>query len=191
MCHRLARRSYASAWHAWAVEERATHALTLTPGFWPERSFDADASFRPELKKLFRAIAHDVFDYPRRYVQQLTSDEMPWFTGMVERTTKSGADFPHIHGYLAVPEGDDELMRGVLRCRWGQDEDDHLPAYVIEGFQRRDAPSDSIARRAVFRRAGCAPSFCLRPLHGPEWAEYCVKKADRSSGFWTTAEILN
>ena len=193
VCTRFLPASYASDWHDWARESGATHTLTVTLGVWPSRTFDPEASFRPELKKLFRAITHEVRGVPKRHLHAVKAHEVPWFAGMVERTTRSGADFPHIHGYIALDRDEEPLMRGVLRTRWGKDEDSHLPAHVYDAWGLSvDAPSESLARRAVFKRPGCEPSFCLRPLSGPGWSSYAAKKAEvRSALLWTTSEILN
>ncbi|MNQ34864.1 hypothetical protein D3C85_483350 [compost metagenome] len=184
---------YADQLHTWADENGARHALTLTLGVWPSRSFDPEASFRPHLKKLFRAIAHEVFDIPKRHLPNMSIEEMPWFAGMVENTTRSGASYPHIHGYIAIPNGLEPLVRGVLRERWGQDASPDLPAHVIREWEAIPAPSMPVAQRAVIPpRFGFSPTFELRQVLTPGWASYSLKKPGAPlRGIWTTPEILH
>lgn len=185
--------SYANHLHDWAETNGARHALTLTLGLWPSRAFDPEASFRPHLKKLFRAIAHEVFDIPKRHLPNMDIREMPWFAGVVEQATRSGALYPHIHGYIAIPDRLEPLLRGVLRNRWGQDASPSLPAHRIEGWQLVNAPSEAIAPRAVIPpRLGFKPTFELRETISAGWADYSLKRSGADlRGVWTTPEILH
>ena len=175
----------ADSFHEWAVERGATHAITLTLGCYPERSFDPDVSFRPQLRKLLKAIAHDAHGVPKRLLPRLRWDRQPFMAGFYEPTTKTGVPYPHFHGVISVAAGEEPLMRGVLRTRWGTDDAPHEPAYVVGMEASRPRAARSVVRHPAWR-----PTFALRPLRSAGWASYSLKKPSASDRLWTSAELL-
>ena len=177
--------------HEWADKNGAHWTLTLALGVRPTSSFDLEASLQPHLTKLFRNLAHECFDVPRRQLGKLTRDTAPWFAGIYEATDKHGSPWPHIHGMIALRGQPEALLRGVLRDRWGSDRNEVAPAYIIRDWAKVDAPSRELAPRAVLKRDGYRPSFDLAPVKNEKWARYTLKKIDpKNASIITATEIL-
>ena len=177
--------SYADALHEWAVENGATHALTLTLGHYPTRAFDADAMFRPALRKLLKAIAHDARGVPKRWLHRMRPNQHPFVCVLYEPTTREGVPFPHVHGFIGLRLGEEPLMRGVLRTRWGTEKHPDKPAHVLTL-----EPSRARASRAVVKHPSMRPTFELAPLRNGGWASYSLKKTNAKERLWTSAELL-
>lgn len=185
------RRRLAGAWHQWARENNAHWCLTLSLGTSPTGSFDAEASLRPHLTRLLRNVAHECFDVPRRQLEKLTPETAPWFTCIYEATDRHGRLSPHVHGIIALRDEPEALLRGILRDRWGWDENADADAYTIRDWIKVDAPSRDFAPRAVIKRAGYRPSFDLRPMNDEGWTRYCLKKLDpKNVSIITASEIM-
>lgn len=178
-------------WHRWARENDAHWCLTLALGVRPSGPFDPEASLRPHLTKLLRNVAHECFDVPRRQLAKLKPEIAPWFTCVYEATDRHGNPWPHVHGMIALRGQPEALLRGVLRDRWGPDENADAEAYIIRDWAKVAAPSCDFAPRAVVRRDGYQPSFDLSPLNDEGFARYALKKLDpRNASIITATEIL-
>ena len=171
----------------WAADLDVTHSLTLTAGCYPDRAFDPETSFRPYLKRLFSEIAHELRDLPRRYIARMSQDEFPAFFGFYEATTRTGAPYPHIHGDIALKQGEEDHQRAILRTRRGTDPDAHL-----SGPNLRHFPSLPIALRGVCRtKRDWRPTFELTALRSVDQISYSAKKYATTSIIWTHADILD
>lgn len=181
----------ASEWHQWARENGAHWTLTLALGVRPTGPFDAEASLRPHLTKLLRNVAHECFDVPRRQLERLTPETAPWFTCVYEATDRHGNAWPHVHGMIALRGQPEALLRGVLRDRWGSDENTDADAYIIRDWAKVKVFSRDLAPRAVVRREGYRPSFDLSPLNDEGFARYALKKIDpKRASIITATEIM-
>lgn len=111
---------------AWADDMGATHFITLTAGCYPERAFDPDVSFRPDLARLARRIGRELCGLPRR--KDPTPGNLPAFAAFYEPTTGSGTPYPHIHGWISLTGNEEEHLRAILRTYWGSGRQtgDHL-----------------------------------------------------------------
>jgi hypothetical protein len=177
----------------WRLHHNAHWALTLTLGMTPERAFDPDVSFKPHVRKLLKQISCEVFGVPRRQVKNLTCDAAPFFAGLYESRGKHGQPWPHLHGAIALRGQSEALLRGVLRDRWGMDEDPELPGVISADHVAVPCPSREFAPRGVVNRHDYRPSFALKRIFSANWlGGYSTKQVSTSSvSIWTAPEIMN
>ncbi len=177
----------------WRIRHNAHWALTLSLGVSPTGHFDPDASLKPHLRKLLKQLASEVFSVPRRQVKHLTSASAPFFAGLYESHDKFGRPWPHVHGAIALGGHSETLLRGVLRDRWGKDENPEKAAVIASEGIAVPSPSRDLAPRAVVSRPDYRPSFALKPIFSENWiGGYASKLCSvRRVSVWTTPEILN
>jgi len=119
---------------AWADDMGATHFVTLTAGCYPERAFDPDTSFRPDLARLARRIGRELCGLPRR--KDPTPSDLPAFAAFYEPTTGSGTPYPHIHGWISLTGNEEEHLRAILRTYWGQDDRPDITSPFLRHYTR-------------------------------------------------------
>lgn len=183
----------ASELEDWRLEHGAHWALTLSLGVSPLGHFDPEASFKPHLRKLFRNMEREVFGLSRRLSERKDRDAAFFFAGIYEARSKAGQPWPHIHGVISLGGQTENLLRGVLRDRWGADEEPHKPAVIAVDHVPAPCPSQEVAARGVVNRFGYRPSFSLKRVFGPNWlGGYSIKSSGvRTVTVWTAPEILN
>lgn len=178
----------------WRVKNKAEWSLTLALGFSPDGAFDPDASFKPHLRKLLKNVACEVFDLSLRQRKRLSREDNPvFFAGVYESHDRFGRAWPHIHGCVALRGQSEALLRGVLRDRWGRDEDADKPAIIGVDMVPVPVASRDVAARSVINRPSYRPSFCLRPITDAHWlGGYSAKSGSiRDLSMWTAPEIMN
>ncbi len=168
----------------WAEDMGATHFITLTAGCYPERHFDPDESFRPDLARIARRIGRELCGLPRR--KDLTPRDLPAFMSFYEPTTRSGAAYPHVHGWISLKGNEEEHLRAILRTYWGQDERPD----ITSPFLRRH-PSSRRAPKAVCRNPAWEPTFDLKPIHSSGAATYSAKGYATTGKTYDWGTILN
>jgi hypothetical protein len=158
----------------WATDCGASHTINLVPDIYVSTRFDPDKDFKPILRRLAKAIAHDVRSVPHRQMGTEGSlNQTVWMVGVVETATKTGMVYPHFHGVVALRPHEDRLLKGVLAHRWGKG---------------RGAP----ALRPVFKRPGSFPDFDVKRLTDPGgWFSYDMKNTTLDHFvFWSHRELL-
>lgn len=158
----------------WAIDNGATHAITVTPDIYVSTGYDPERHLKPIMRRLAKAIAHDVRHVPHRKLGfQQAIDQTVWMFGFVETETKTGMAYPHFHGFLALRTGEDRKMKAVLANRWGKG---------------RAAP----ALRPVFREAGAFPDFDVSRLNDTGgWFRYGMKNTSLAEfTFWSHIDLL-
>lgn len=168
----------------WAEEMGATHFLTLTAGCYPERHFDPDIAFKPDLARIARRIGRELCDFPRR--RNPTPTDLPPFVAFYEPTTASGVPYPHLHGWISLKGNEEEHLRAILRTYWGQDDKPE----VTSPFLRR-YPSQRRASKAVCRNPTWEPTFDLQPIHSGGAATYSAKRYGATATTYDWGTILN
>ena len=159
----------------WALDNGCTHAITLTPDIRPHGRFDPETELKPIMRRVAKAIAHDVRGVPhRRLLTNAAIAETVWMAGFVELHSRSGSLYPHFHGAIALRPGEDRRMKAVLASRWGKGP---------------DAP----AIHPVFNRPGSWPDFDVCKLtHPRSWIGYSLKHTSLSDvTLWTHNELLH
>ena len=177
----------------WRLENKAHWALTLALGVSPLGHLDPEASFKPHMRKLMRQLSCEVFGVSRRQVKHLTASTAPFFAGVYESHDKFGRPWPHIHGAIAVGGQSEALLRGVLRDRWGADENPERAGVITLDSVGVPSPSREIPPRGVINRPDYRPSFALKPIFSANWiGGYSSKLSSvRNVSIWTTPEIMN
>jgi hypothetical protein len=177
----------------WRVRHNAGWALTLSLGVSPIGRFDPDASLKPQLRKLFRNLEREVFGLSRRASERQARHAAFFFAGLYESHDKFGRPWPHLHGAIALGGHSEALLRGVLRDRWGSDEQPKKPAVVAVNHVAVPCPSREIAPRGVVNRHNYRPSFSLKPILSANWlGGYSAKSIGvRKVSIWPAPDILN
>jgi len=177
----------------WRIMHNARWALTLSLGVSPVGRFDPDASLKPHLRKLLKQLASEVFGVPRRQVKHLTPATAPFFAGLYESHDRFGRPWPHVHGAIALGGHSEALLRGVLRDRWGKDENPEKAAVIASEGVAVPCPSRDLAPRAVVSRPDYRPSFALKPIFSANWiGGYASKLSSvQNVSVWTAPEIMN
>ena len=168
----------------WADDMRATHFITLTAGCYPERSFDPDVSFRPDLARLARRIGRELCGLPRR--KDPKPGDLPSFAAFYEPTTGSGTPYPHIHGWISLTGNEEEHLRAILRTYWGQDDKPEITSPFLRHY-----PSRPRAPKAVCRNPTWEPTFDLQPIRSSGAATYSAKGYTRTAMTYDWGTILN
>lgn len=177
----------------WRIRHNARWALTLSLGVSPSGRFDADASLKPHLRKLFRNLEREVFGLSRRASERQDRHAAFFFAGLYESHDKFGRPWPHIHGAIALGGHSEALLRGVLRDRWGKDDEPSKPAVIAQDHVAVPSLSREIATRGVVNRPDYRPSFSLKPIFSANWLGGYGSKLSRVQdvSFWTAPQILN
>lgn len=177
----------------WRLQHNARWALTLTLGTSPIGRFDPEASFKPQLRKLMKQLSCEVFGVGRRQLPRLTSATAPFFAGLYESHDRFGRPWPHFHGAIALGGQPEALLRGVLRDRWGKDENPEKEGVIAVDGIAAPCPSRDTAPRGVVSGATYRPSFALKPIFSANWiGGYSTKLSGvRNVSVWTTPEIMN
>lgn len=177
----------------WRLRHKARWALTLSLGVSPLGRFDADASLKPHLRKLFRNLEREVFGLSRRASERQDREAAFFFAGLYESRDRFGRPWPHIHGAIALGGQSEALLRGVLRDRWGEDEEPSKRAVIAVDHIAVPCPSREIALRGVVNRPDYRPSFCLRPICNDYWlGVYSIKSMPTANAsIWPASYILN
>ncbi len=177
----------------WRVRHNAGWALTLSLGVSPLGHFDPDVSLKPHLRKLFRNLEREVFGLSRRASERQDREAAFFFAGLCESHDKFGRPWPHIHGAIALGGHSEALLRGVLRDRWGKDENPEKAAVIASEGIAVPCPSREIAPRGVVNRPTYRPSFCLKPLFSDYWlGVYSLKSMPTTNAsLWPASYILN
>lgn len=177
----------------WRLRHNARWALNLSLGISPLGHFDSESSFKPHLRKLMRQLSCEVFGIGRRQLKRLTPATAPFFAGLYEGHDKFGRPWPHIHGAMALGGQPEALLRGVLRDRWGRDEDPEKDGIIVCDSVGAPSPAEGVARRGVIKRLDYRPSFALKPIYSSNWiGGYAAKRSTvRDVSVWTTPEIMN
>lgn len=187
-----------------------THALTLQPGLMNFAGRDPERFLLPMTGKLLELYARHGRGQGRRACAKAPSkSNAPDSLLIPENFGKSRSGCPHLHGMIALREGEEPLFRGFLRDYFGVDETSgktspsprDLPAvrHLFGNTEDRTpiasepVPVDVGDAKWILRSKNCRPTFDLKPLGSIEgWCGYINKHYARHSDtpFLFTPDLL-
>ncbi len=184
-----------------AAENNATHFLTLKPGLHGLRSFDMDRELRPIIGAWLREFGRIRNNLPHRL--KVRAEHLPFVVGVPERWNGSGNIDPHFHCMIALRDGEEALLRGHARLRWGADMTagaDDLPAgmpakgdpaSVREFLVPQQVSSRPDHRRWLLKGERYSPSFDLQAMTSArDRVGIYMTKQISDPNIWTHPELL-
>lgn len=185
-----------------------THALTVQPGYVNPPGLDPERYLAPLLGRLFETYARYGRGQSRK--QYAKGPDAPPALFIPESYGKGSSFCPHVHGQIALREGEEPVFRGFLRKFFGVDKtpltdhrfpDDHpavLPLFNDTSDRTPVAfvnvPVNVGCDDWILRNQNCHPTFVLEPLYNLQyWCAYAYKQYNRThdAPLLTTAELLS
>jgi len=114
--------AHADFWKSMGI----SHALTISPG---SSSAGFDRSTLTEvMKRLIKEASHEMRLIPRRHLRKASrlDPNILFVAGFIESQMRSGEQFPHWHGGVALRGAEEIAFRDLLWTRIGQDADARL-----------------------------------------------------------------
>ena len=170
---------YAQFWSQLGI----THELTISLGVSP-RGFSPEVQFKPILRNFIRVGARRLRGASKRQACRLVHSDPQalLMAGFYEATKRSGEQFPHWHGGVALNPGEESDFRDLLWEHIGEDAEDPLPALYLPR-----------TIRPLVKIHGAKPTFHLAPIQTTaRYVRYANKNTNSDAvTHWTTADILS